>query len=375
MFDLLSSRMSEPRVLAITPDFPPATGGIQYLTHRLLRHLSLDKFVVTLDDPHAEAFDLGDSLRIRRVRRLRSARRASMLLLNARAVGEALGFRPDVVLSGHILTSPGAWAIARALHVPVVQYFYAKEIAARPRLATFALRHAVASIGISGYTLKLLLALGAEPDHVHLIPPGVDLPHGRPDVARSSAPTLLTVARLEDEYKGHDVVIRAMPLISARVPDVQWIVVGDGPLRPRLECLAADKSVTEHVRFVGGIPDAERDLWFDRAHVFLMPSRLPARAGGEGFGIAYLEAAAHGLPVVAGNVAGAPDAVLDGKTGILVDPTDPAAVADAASRLLLDRDMAETLGQAGAARAEQFAWPVVANQVEQLLVRVVADTR
>ena len=104
-----------------------------------------------------------------------------------------------------------------------------------------------------------------------------------------------------------------------------------------------------------------------------MPSRLPPDGGGEGFGIVYLEAAAHGLPVVAGNVAGARDAVQDGVTGLLVDPTDPRAVAGAATRLLLDPEERSRLGQSGAERAAEFAWPRIVARVEQLALELSDD--
>jgi len=97
-----------------------------------------------------------------------------------------------------------------------------------------------------------------------------------------------------------------------------------------------------------------------------MPSRLP----GEGFGIVYLEANAYGKPVVAGNVAGPLNAVADGVSGMLVDPTDPAAVGEAVTRLLLDRDLAQRLGRGGAARARDFAWPVIAGKVEAALLEL-----
>ena len=119
-------------------------------------------------------------------------------------------------------------------------------------------------------------------------------------------PTLLTVARLEDEYKGHDVVLRALTAIRERVPDVTWVVVGEGSLRPRLEGLAAKYGVEEQVRFLGDLSDEERDRWYRSAHVFVMPSRLPPDGGGEGFGIVYLEAAAHGLPGRGGRRGGRP---------------------------------------------------------------------
>ena len=102
-----------------------------------------------------------------------------------------------------------------------------------------------------------------------------------------------------------------------------------------------------------------------------MPSRLPAGGkGGEGFGIAFLEASAHGLPVVAGNVGGALDAVRDGVTGVLVDPTDAAAVAGAVVDLLEDPDRAQALGAAGAQWARDFAWDRVTAQVEDVVLEV-----
>jgi phosphatidyl-myo-inositol dimannoside synthase len=103
--------------------------------------------------------------------------------------------------------------------------------------------------------------------------------------------------------------------------------------------------------------------------VLAMPSRLPAGGfAGEGFGIAYLEAGAYGKPVVAGNVGGALDAVLDGETGLLVDPLDPLAVADAIVALLRDDALAERLGAAGRRRAEQNTWPLVAARVQRELL-------
>jgi phosphatidylinositol alpha-1,6-mannosyltransferase len=167
-------------------------------------------------------------------------------------------------------------------------------------------------------------------------------------------------------------MLRALPLVRARVPDVQWVVVGGGPLLPVYQRMAWALGVADHVRFLGPVDDVERDLWLDRAHVFAMPSRLSATGGGEGFGIAYLEAGAHRLPVVAGNVGGAVDAVLDGVTGVLVDPTDHLSVAEALTDLLVDRRRAQLLGAAGAARARQFAWPGIAKQVEHLLQEVAA---
>jgi phosphatidylinositol alpha-1,6-mannosyltransferase len=355
-----------PRVLVLTPDFPPARGGIQLLLHRVASGLDgFDVRVLTAAAPGAERFDASSGVQTSRVRAPSGA--AGNAALDVSALIHGARFRPHVVLSGHIVTSPAAYLLRRIARARTVQYFYAKEIGARPRLAAFAARRATASIAISSYTEQLLAQAGVRDVDVRRIPPGVDLPAQAAPLP-AQRPTLVTVSRLSDPYKGHDVVTRALARVRETVADVEWVVIGDGPLRARLEALARSQGVEGAVRFLGAVPDRERDEWLRRADVFVMPSRLPERRiAGEGFGIVYLEAGAAGKPVVAGNVAGALDAVRDGETGLLVDPTDPGALAGAITRLLCDRDLAARLGAAGAEHARAFAWPLIAARVRDVL--------
>jgi phosphatidyl-myo-inositol dimannoside synthase len=360
---------AKPRLLVLTPDFPPARGGIQVLAHRLASGLAgFEAQVITRDSPEAAQFDAGGDLAVRRVRADRRLGGGRNLPLNGVAVAVARGFRPDATLSAHIVTSPAAALIHRTLGAPTLQYFHAKEVRAKPRLAAFAAREAQDVIAVSDYTSGLVAAAGAFSADVHLISPGVDIPV-ETEPLPESRPTFLTIARLEDRYKGHDVLIRALPLIRAKVPDVHWVVIGDGPLRPGLEQLARSHEVMDAISFLGAVSDEERNAWLRRTRLLSMPSRLPAGGfAGEGFGIVYLEAAAYGKPVVAGNVAGALDAVLDGETGLLVDPTDPLAVAEAITLLLLDPVLAGKFGEAGARRAQEFAWPKICARVEAVLL-------
>jgi phosphatidyl-myo-inositol dimannoside synthase len=358
-------------VLVVTPDFPPAPGGIQLLMHRLVRHWTIaEPHVLTLAAIGGRSFDEQAALTIRRTRNGSVlGHRASLGWLNLRAVLSARRRRPDAVLSGHIVTSPAAWAIRRITGAPFVQYLYAEEVIDRPRLARFAIAHAAAVIVLSRHAEILARSLGARSDRLHRIPTGVDLPGFRL-AERSLRPTVVTVARLGDRYKGHDVMLRALELIRLVVPDVLWVVIGDGPLRAEYEARALSSGLRDHVLFTGRIDDRERDRWLDRAHVFAMPSRLSPGGGGEGFGIVFLEAGAHGLPAVAGNVGGALDVVVDGETGVLVDPTDPRAVAAAISALLRNPERAEALGRAGAARAAQLQWPAISQRVEAIVCAV-----
>ena len=358
------------RVLVLSPDYPPAMGGIQQLVHRIVSHSDrIEARVVTLDHDDAAGWDARQSHAVVRVSR-RWDRRVGIVGLNARALEEARRFRPDVVLAAHIVTAPAAIAIRRALGVPVCLYLYAKEIGGSRRLAAWAVRRSDAIIAISGYTRQLAVDIGAREDRIRLIPPGVD-PARITGERRRATPTVVTVARLEDRYKGHDVLVRALPLIRARVPEAEWVVIGSGFLSRDIERLADSIGVEHAIRLCGSLPDPERDAWLDRAHVLSMPSRLPAGdAAGEGFGIVFLEAGMHGIPSVAGNVSGTVDAIVDGVTGLLVDPTDHVAVGNAIADLLADPDRARRMGEAGARHAERFAWPLIARRVEDLLLEL-----
>ena len=353
--------MPELRVLALTPDFPPDRGGIQTLVARLAANTADTSWeVVALGDVPSDG-------RVTRVRRGGRSHAVDLARLNAAALAAAQRVRPDAVVSAHVVTSPAARVIGQTLRVPVVQYLHGVEAQARPRLCAFAVRGADAVIAVSRHTASLARRAGAREAAIYTIPPGVDIPEI--DVRRPGpAPTIVTVSQLAYRYKGHDVIARALPLVAATVPDVGWVVVGDGPLRGFVEELAGSYGVGDRVVMTGSVPDAERDRLLDKAHVFCMPSRVPASGvGGEGFGIAYLEASARALPVVAASSGGTVDAVVDGETGLLVEPLDHVALADALGCLLVDRERAQRMGAAGRSRVHEFAWSRIAARVEELL--------
>ena len=197
----------------------------------------------------------------------------------------------------------------------------------------------------------------APPGRTHVIVNGVDGERVRALGARgdftraglglrADAPVLLTVARF-DPIKGLDLLLRAVPFLAARVPGVQLLVVGDGPLRERLRALAREVGAGDHVVFAGAIPDAARVL--PLGDLYVSASR------GEGLPLALLEAMAAGLAVVATAVPGHTDVVEDGVTGALVPADDPEALAAAAAALVLDRPRRQSMGRAGRARvAERF---------------------
>ena len=156
------------------------------------------------------------------------------------------------------------------------------------------------------------------------------------------------MARLGELYKGHDMALRAMPLILAREPKARYVIVGDGLLRSYLERLAVSMGVERSVTFTGELPSAALDERYARADVITMLSReSPIDGGAEGYGLIFVEAGAWSKPVVGGRSGGIPDAVVDGVTGLLVDPTDIGAIAEALLRVLSDTALARRLGEQG----------------------------
>jgi phosphatidylinositol alpha-1,6-mannosyltransferase len=244
------------------------------------------------------------------------------------------------------------------------------------------LRNATAVITISRYTTEQALRLGARPGRVVVIPPGVDSARYCPDLDGTAIrarhhlgerPVLLTVGRLAPtaQYKGHDTVIKALPAIRRHVGDVAYLVVGTGPDQPRLEALAAEAGVSTHVVFAGYVSDEDLPRYFAAGDVFVMPNRVDPLGKGEateGFGMVFLEAAACGLPVIAGNNGGARDAVVHEQTGLLLDIPDAAHVAEAAGCLLTNRPLARRLGAQGRARVlREFTWDRSAARLDRLI--------
>src|SRR5207302_10961882 len=168
-----------------------------------------------------------------------------------------------------------------------------------------------------------------------------------------------------------DTVIQALPAILAHTPDVRYAVAGTGPDRERLEKRAQQLRLGDRVRFLGGVGDQDLPAFYNLASVYVGASRRAERLGVEGFGISLVEASACGLPVVAGNSGGIPDAVRDGETGFLVPPEDPAAFADAICRLLADKAAAQRMGQAGRRAVETyFNWDRVVRDLRAIEAEV-----
>jgi phosphatidyl-myo-inositol dimannoside synthase len=160
---------------------------------------------------------------------------------------------------------------------------------------------------------------------------------------------LLTVARLisSEPGKGVDAVIAVLPEVLKVVPDLFYVIIGGGDLKPALESIARKSPARDRILFVGKLQLDQLRGYYSRCDVFVMPSRQ------EGFGIVFVEAMALGKPVIAGNHGGAPEVVRDGVTGYLIDSEDYQALTERLIQILHDDALCRRMGEAGRERVEQ----------------------
>ena len=184
------------------------------------------------------------------------------------------------------------------------------------------------------------------------------------------APLVLTVARLVP-HKGQDIAIRALATLRRDFPELRYIIVGEGHDEERLRALAKELRVSDRVGFVGVMRDDELPEAYATSTIYLGASRVDKEISVEGFGISFLEAAASGVPSVAGDSGGVRSAVRDGETGVVVPPTDSDAIADAIRSLLLNPDRRKQMGTAGRRAVEtHYNWDRVARETREFTYRV-----
>lgn len=384
------------RVLIVTNDLPPRIGGIQYYVDQLARGLVAagDEVVLMGSTPRSQTtVDVATHDADAPYEVLREP--TPVLLPTPRVTRHAVAAvertAADVVVFG--ATVPLAFAgpaIRRRTGVPYVCWTHGLEVSAVRMPGSAPLLRRIggdaAAITYVSRWCRDLLAPAFGPGAVsEVLAPAVDPTAYHSGVSGSAVrhrhrlgarPVVVCVSRLV-ERKGQDQLIRALPELRRRVPDTALLVVGGGPHRGELERLAAGVGVSEHVVFTGIVDDDDLPAHYAAGDVFAMPCRERHRGFEvEAFGIVFIQAQAVGVPVVAGDIGGVPDAVGgrepgDDAGGVLIDGTDLGALTDAIAGLLSDRAAAERLGAQGARRvAAGFTWPARTAQLRDLLERV-----
>jgi phosphatidylinositol alpha-1,6-mannosyltransferase len=372
------------RTLIVTNDFPPRTGGIESFVLAMATRLAPEKVVVhTARQPSDAAFDatlpfpvIRDPSRLM-VPTPQITRRSAAI---ARDLGcDSVWFgaaAPLALMARHLKSTTGVRRTVATTHGHEV--WWARTPGPRTALhrigetndvltylGPFTRDRIGRALSAEARARMVQLTPGVDDETFH---PGVDGAPVRAAYRLGDCPVVVCVSRLV-ERKGQDMLIRSLPVVRNTVPDATLLIVGDGPNRGALERLTDDLGLRDAVVFTGAKPWAELPPYFAAGDVFAMPTRT-RKAGFEveGLGIVYLEASATGLPVVAGDSGGAPDAVQDGRTGYVVDGRSVDAIAGKLSALLLDKELAAEMGTVGRQWVERdWRWDDLAGRLEGLL--------
>ncbi|WP_445400437.1 glycosyltransferase family 4 protein [Streptomyces sp. LE64] len=378
------------KTLIVTNDFPPRPGGIQAFLHNMALRLDPDRIVVYASTwkrgregaEATAAFDAEQPFTVVRDRTTmllptpRVTRRAARLLREHDCASVWFGAAAPLGLMAPALRAAGARRLVATTHgheAGWAQLPAARQLLRRIGESTDTLTY------LGEYTRSRIAGAltPAAAGRMVQLPPGVDEKTFHPDsggdlvrerLGLADRPVVVCVSRLVPR-KGQDTLIEAMPRVLAAVPDAVLLVVGGGPYEPDLRRLATTTGVADSVRFTGAVPWSELPAHYGAGDVFAMPCRT--RRGGldvEGLGIVYLEASATGLPVIAGDSGGAPDAVLDGETGWVVPGGRPEETADRIVALLDDPELRRRMGERGRAWVEErWRWDLLAERLRELL--------
>jgi phosphatidyl-myo-inositol dimannoside synthase len=385
------------KALLLTAVFPPHVGGSGRWFWEIYRRLPRSEFAVAAaTHPRQIEFDRSHNLDIIRM----SMQLPSWGLANRRSLPKYLGnyFRLsrmvrrkqiDQIHCGCLLPEGfWAWMLHRRLGIPYLCYVHGEEIGIlrNSRELTWMMNRVLGSaqlvIANSRNTGKVLQdQCGVRTDQIRLLHPGVDVdrfvPAARDEGLRKQLgwddrPVVLTVGRLQIR-KGQDHLILALNQLRRSVPDVLYVIVGDGEDRQRLENLVRENQLENHVQFRHLTSDEELVRCYQQCDVFALPNR-DVNGDFEGFGMVLLEAQACGRPVVAGTSGGTSEAMQVPTTGRLVSCDRPEPLADLLAELLSDRANLELMGQAARRWAlENFDWRILSQQANAIFQSLAKD--
>ncbi|ANE46568.1 group 1 glycosyl transferase [Paenibacillus swuensis] len=381
--------MVRKKVLLVTGVFPPGVGGMQQYYHHLSRQSGHDVTVLAPKYAGDEEFDALQPYKIIRGPFIQNEGIDFTSWFRLfRYVRHAIRReRADVTIYGFVLIGIIGYVLKLFMGHKYMISTHGMDMLMFRRFVglnyviKLILRNADGVLTNSHFTKRYVEEYGVDPARIELVYPGVE------DVYEKQGKNAELIRKhgLEGKYvmlsvsrlvlrKGHDRVIESMPEVIRLIPNAVYLIIGDGPERGRLEQLAQQHGVADRVQFLGNVHDSKLlNAYYNTCDQFLMVCRQLSNRDAEGFGIVYMEAASAGIPVIAGRSGGAGEAVLDGETGLLVDPNSPADIAAAVHRLRDDTALREKLTRQGYARAKgKFRYVFLAETFDRYVGYVCA---
>ncbi|MDK8191588.1 glycosyltransferase family 4 protein [Paenibacillus sp. UMB7766-LJ446] len=352
-------------------DFPPEKGGIHDYAYGLISQIPAEETTVLTNKiknvAESEQFDQKTDFKIIRKRIFWNSNKLLLILSQFILIIQLIilkwGKKTDEIHFVNIFPVGIAGPFMKTFFgVKYFPYVHGLDVMGMVNsklfpLLLFILRRSDKVIANSQYTKSKLMELGIPEMQIVIIPPGLNVSKLiggsefnediRDKYDLHGKKVMITVSRLV-ERKGHDVTLKAISHVIEQIPNLKYLICGDGPHRGELERLVTQYGLDSVVVFTGGITDHELHRLYECSDLFIMPSRdIKEKGDVEGFGIVFLEANYYRLPVIAGNSGGIPDAVKDKITGYLVDPMDEKEIACRIEELITDEGLARTMGDNG----------------------------
>jgi len=352
------------KLLMISAEFPPNIGGIATISYNIakgLKEMGIDIAVLTAATGGRDK----ENLRIYRTPGILNRKFLKLLPLTLWGFHLLFKEKPDgLILTKWTHEGPVGFMLKKFFgvdyiliaHGTEIRYFLNFPLIVKSIIKGI-FKEAVKVIAVSDYTKTLLLEMGVDPNKILVLHNSIDkndydLEIDADDIKKrydlNGKLVLLTVARLV-KRKGHDVVLKALSELRNKYENLVYIITGDGEYKEHLIKLTKELNVEDRVIFTGFVSKEELQKIYKICDIFIMPSR---EEGGdvEGFGISFLEAGLYGKPVIGGRSGGVKEAVMDGVTGFLVDPTDVSQIINKLSILLENPALRREMGERGKIR-------------------------
>lgn len=380
--------------LFLTFFFPPERGGIQNYLYNICKRLPKESVVVWAPiNSVATDFDKKQGFKI-----IRKSYNSALRMFGLSSLEYFFTVRKlvkqnkiDIIHCGHIHPmGMTAYLAKKILHIPYIVYTHGTEIKEIENKSGFTkkmmkrvLDEAQNIVVTTDFMRDYIVAkFDFDRDENELakkfvkIPPGVnsDLFHPLDSLkikqrfGLENQKIILTCGRLVPR-KNHEMVLKAMPNVLKRVPNAKYYIIGNGPTLEKLRLLVRNLRLDDKVKIYTKITDRDLNFYYNLADVFIMPSKeMENKKDIEGFGLVYLEANACKKPVIAGNTGGVAEAVLDGQTGILVNPENIKEITDALIKILRNEELANDLGNYGFERVKnEFSWDELVKKLMTIL--------
>jgi len=388
------------KILFITDNFLPHVGGSRVIYYNICRNLPKDSVVMlTKKVPGYREFDKRQEFKIIRAnfwtlpwKWLKIYELPLYLFMFLYGLTLALKEKIDIIHCGEALPSGlVGFILGRILNRPYIVYAHAEDITivsglrTEGRVLKYVLKKSSRIISSSSFVRDFITGLGIDGRKISVVLPAIDdafLTDEAGDINRlkaalgiSGRKIVLSVCRLI-ERKGIDRVILALPDVLKSVPDLLYLIIGDGPQRHKLESLVKEKSLEAYVRFLGEFKHNELHPYYRACDLFVMPNRKLDNNDVEGFGVVFIEAGAFAKPVIGGDTGGSGDSIKPGVTGLRVNSEEPRELSREMVGLLTDAAYAKRLGEAGRERViNGFRWPQRAKQVYDISQDVINQYR